>query len=43
VETPQQRALLHAWGVNYVQGYGISKPVALPLYLAAAGAAAPPR
>lgn len=33
VETPAQRALLAAYGVDYVQGYGIAKPVPLNHYL----------
>jgi len=33
VETPAQRALLAAYGVDYVQGYGIAKPLPLAQYL----------
>ncbi|MBB6562599.1 EAL domain-containing protein (putative c-di-GMP-specific phosphodiesterase class I)/GGDEF domain-containing protein [Acidovorax soli] len=33
VETPAQRALLAAYGVDYVQGFGIAKPLPLPHYL----------
>ena len=33
VETPAQRALLAAYGVDYVQGYGIAKPMPLTHYL----------
>ena len=46
VETPAQRSLLAAYGVDYVQGYGIAKPMPLAQYLAQlvavpGGAAAP--
>ncbi len=34
VETPSQRTLLAAYGVDYVQGYGIGMPVPLDDYLA---------
>ncbi len=34
VETPAQRNLLAAYGVDFVQGYGISKPVPFNEYLA---------
>lgn len=33
VETPAQRALLAAYGVDYVQGYGIAQPMPLTQYL----------
>jgi EAL domain-containing protein (putative c-di-GMP-specific phosphodiesterase class I) len=34
VETPDQRALLAAYGVDQVQGYGIARPVPFVGYLA---------
>ncbi|MDF1483890.1 EAL domain-containing protein [Ramlibacter sp. H39-3-26] len=34
VETPQQRTLLAAYGVDYVQGYAIARPLPLREYLA---------
>ncbi|MES2612772.1 MAG: EAL domain-containing protein [Pseudomonadota bacterium] len=33
VETPAQRSLLAAYGVDYVQGFGIAKPMPLTEYL----------
>lgn len=33
VETPQQRTLLATYGVDYVQGYGIARPLPLGEYL----------
>lgn len=33
VETPAQRSLLAAYGVDYVQGFGIAKPLPLTQYL----------
>lgn len=39
VETPQQRALLATYGVDYVQGYGIAKPLPLGAYLSGPAAA----
>ncbi len=33
VETPAQRSLLAAYGVDYVQGFGIARPVPLTQYL----------
>lgn len=33
VETPAQRSLLAAYGVDYVQGFGIARPVPLTHYL----------
>ena len=37
VETPEQRALLCAYGVDQVQGYSIARPVPFEAYLAALG------
>lgn len=33
VETPAQRSLLAAYGVDYVQGFGIARPMPLTQYL----------
>lgn len=41
VETPQQRSLLAAYGVDQVQGYGIAKPIPLAYFLDELGTHSP--